>query len=60
MKPFQYCGRNYTQFWAWYPVSSSKGQRLWLQRYYIRPGYNGVGIVLSHWDMLEDAVAKDS
>jgi hypothetical protein len=55
MKPVQYNGRNYTAFWAWYPVSSSQGQRLWMSRYYIRPGPNGEGIVLSHWEMLLDS-----
>ena len=55
MKPRQYNGRNYTEFWAWFPTRSTKGQRLWMQRYYIRPGPNGVGIVLSHWDMLLDS-----
>ena len=56
MKPFQANGRNYTQFWAWLPVTSSKGQRLWMCRYYIRPLANGEGLVLSHWDMLADSL----
>jgi len=55
MKPFQYCNRNYTQFWAWFPIRSSQGRLLWMQRYYIRPGHNGQGLVLSHRDMLLDS-----
>ena len=54
MKPFQANSRNYTQFWAWLPVRTSKGQRLWMCRYYIRPLANGEGLVLSHRDMLAD------
>jgi len=56
MKPVTYNGRNYTAFWAWYPHRSSRGQRLWMQRYYIRPGPNGVGIVLGHREMLLDSL----
>ena len=55
MKPVTYNGRNYTEFWAWYPHRSSQGRLLWMQRYYIRPGQNGQGLVLSHWDMLLDS-----
>lgn len=55
MKPVTYHGRSYTQFWAWYPHRSTKGRLLWMSRYYIRPGPNGEGIVLSHWEMLLDS-----
>jgi len=55
MKPVVYNDRNYTRFWAWFPTRSSQGRVLWLQRYYIRPGSNGQGIVLSHRDMLTDS-----
>jgi hypothetical protein len=55
MKPVTYNRRNYTGFWAWFPVRTSKGRLLWLQRYYIRPEHNGQGVVLSHRDMLLDS-----
>ena len=56
MKPVTYNGRNYTAFWAWYPHRSSQGRLLWMSRYYIRPGPNGVGIVLGHREMLLDSL----
>ena len=55
MKPVTHNHRSYTEFWAWFPTRSSQGRLLWLQRYYIRPGSNGEGIVLSHQDMLLDS-----
>ena len=55
MKPRQLNGRNYTEFWAWFPTRSTQGRLLWMQRYYIRPGPNGEGVVLSHQDMLLDS-----
>jgi hypothetical protein len=58
MKPFQANGRSYTQFWAWFPIRTTKGQLLWFCRYYIRPQHNGEGIVLSHWDMLIDGLGE--
>ena len=54
MKSISYNDRNYTCFWAWLPIRSTKGSLLWMQHYYIRPGHNGEGLVLSHQDMLLD------
>ena len=56
MKPITHRGRSYTEFWAWFPTRTTRGQKLWMCAYYIRPGPNGVGIVLRHWDMLFDTV----
>jgi hypothetical protein len=54
MKPFTINGRNYTELWAWLPVKTTRGERLWMTRYYIRPGRNGEGIILSQWDLMLD------
>lgn len=49
---------NYTEFWAWFPTRTTQGQLIWMTRYYIRPGPNGLGLVLSHRDMLLDSLTK--
>ena len=54
MRPYSHNGRPYTRFYAFWPRTMSSGQRVWLAAYYIRPGYNGQGLVLSHCEMLED------
>ena len=43
-------GRNYTRLYAWYPVQADSGSWIWLGHYYIRPGAQGVGLVLSQLD----------
>ena len=47
MKPVEYFGQRYTQFFAWLPKRMSSGSWVWLEPYFIRPDRNGTGIVLS-------------
>ena len=47
--------RTYTRFWAFWPTRTTSGDLVWLADYYIRPGSNGQGLVLSHRQMLKDS-----
>ena len=55
MRPYTRNGRTYTRFYAFLPRRMSSGHLVWLTAYYIRPGYNGVGLVLSHSEMLAES-----
>jgi len=47
MKPFEYFGQRYTEFFAWLPKRMSSGHWVWLDVYFIRPDRNGSGVLLS-------------
>jgi len=47
MKPFDYFGQHYTEFFAWWPTRMTSGQWVWLDPYFLRPDRNGVGVLLS-------------
>lgn len=47
-------GHTYTEFYAWLPSRMSSGMLVWLGAYYIRPGRNGLGVVLSRDEYLRE------
>jgi hypothetical protein len=40
----------YHRCFAWLPTRLSCGQRVWLCHYYLRPGPNGLGVLVSAKD----------
>jgi len=38
---------NYHRTFAWFPTRMDSGVVVWFAHYYIRPGGNGVGVLLS-------------
>jgi hypothetical protein len=49
-------GRTYTRKFAWLPVRTTADELVWLDHYYIRPGRNGLGIVLTWNDLQIDLI----
>jgi hypothetical protein len=50
MKPVNYFGSHYTEFFAWFPTRMTSGLWVWLDPYYIRPdrkSTSGMGVTLS-------------
>jgi len=43
---------NYHKTFAWLPTRMASGAWVWLNPYYIRPGYNGVGVLLSKMEYI--------
>ena len=54
MKSITCNGRTYTRFYAFWPTRTTSGSLVWLAAYYIRPEYNGQGLVLSHSELIAD------
>ena len=42
----------YHRTFAWLPTRMDSGAWVWLNPYYIRPGYNGVGVLLSRMEYI--------
>jgi len=49
-------GRTYTRRFAWLPIRSEHDELLWFCHYYITPGRNGVGRILSHSDYIMEFI----
>ena len=45
-------GRTYTKRWAYWPTRTGKGELVWMEYYYMRPGRDGTGVILSHDDFI--------
>lgn len=54
MRSITYQGRNYTEFWAWLPIRTRSGQRIWMDYYYLRPNRWGMGVILSYQELTVD------
>jgi len=56
MKPITRNGRNYTQFYAWYPVRTTLGRWIWFENYYIRPDRYFQGRLLSESEFRQEII----
>ena len=54
MKQYSAHGRDYTEFFAWWPRKMTSGTWVWLDPFYMRPDRNGQGVLLSFDEMLRD------
>ena len=45
-------GHTYTKRWAYWPTRTGKGELVWMEYYYMRPGRDGTGVILSHDDFI--------
>ena len=63
MKPVNYFGSHYTEFFAWIPQRMTSGRLVWLEPYYIRPERNttsGMGVVLSFEEVRKEVNEQTS
>jgi hypothetical protein len=57
MKPVNYFGHHYTEFFAWWPCRMTSGSWVWLEPYFLRPDRNttsGFGVTLSFEEVRQE------
>lgn len=53
-RPMSRNGRNYTEFFAWWPSRMTSGRWVWFNFYYLRPNSNGQGVLVSAAELAND------